>query len=238
MPNVTDGAELLFHVMGQPETLGVPFNLAQLPPKMQEAERKYHLQPQNGHNDGGSLRFAASLHSLTEARRAKIVKDVPFDGIDEYYRVKKSSTEQIVLRYRVGSNRMPQLTMKFKLLQDSNEVRGELNLDVRNNEPETVRALLTAFSQFAGEGTQFAIRQTGLFWVIKDPEVGVVEVVCYRVSGINPQKPMRYFAEVEATQWSEIDTAIHALETYEQGLKLSSQRCTQSIAELFGPPGF
>lgn len=228
------GVELLVKILGGKESIGTLVDLDDLPPKLHEIERKYRLK-ENGLGDGGMLEFSARLFPFFGERKVRLDTSAPFTGIDEYYVVESRENElRTTFRYRVGANKLPELTAKFKRAGESNEVRGEVNLDVSNNKPHEVRTMLTLICGFAETVRTFSVRQDGTVWAVFDPELGKLEIVGYRVGGMNPHKPSITLAEIEPRGFSDPEEALHMIDVYEKGLGFSKQRCNESIAELFG----
>lgn len=234
MSNVTDGADLLFQLLGGSENIGKLLDLSRLPMKMLEIEHKYRL-PTDRQADGGLLVFVTRLAPYLKARNATVRHSSPFVGIDQYYLVESHEGMKVTFRYRLGANKPAELTAKFAIGENGNVVRGEISLDVSNNRsPESIRGILTLITKLAKHSTQFAIRQDGIVMRVHDLEFGELEIVNYQVVGISPVKPSIAFVEIESKA-RDIESALRAIRAYEDGLGFTDLRCEESISELFAP---
>lgn len=212
--------------------LGEIFDLSKLPRKMMEIERKYHLTPKDGNVDFAITDFMAHFGKFLKNKNISIEKLITYAGVDQYFIIKKGRNES-VFRYRVGVNRPPQLTVKFQTNRGSNLVRGEINLNIRYEEPEKVRAFMAVICGLAASYQIFVVQQSGNIWITKDPEGKLVEVVAYKVSRIAPPGKIEAFVEIEPLNSKNIPGVIATIEKYEKALQLSDFICEESIAELF-----
>lgn len=208
------------------------YDLSKLPRKMMEIERKYRLTPEDGNVDLAMTDFMARFGKFQKDQKIAIEKLTPFAGIDQYFIIKKGKNESI-FRYRVGVNRPPQLTTKFQVIRGSNLIRGEINLNIRYEEPEKVRAFMAVICGLADSYQIFGITQSGNIWITKSPEGSLVEVVVYKVSRITPPEKLEAFVEIEPLNSKNIPGIIETIEKYEKALQLSDSICEESIAELF-----
>lgn len=232
MSKITDGADLLFQILGGEHNIGRLLDLTKLPSRMLEVEHKFRLPEVNGRSDGGLLFFTARLGPYLDERKAEIRYSAPFVGIDQYYTVESYDNLKVSFRFRLGANKPPELTAKFAVGDNGNEVRGEINLDVSNNKVDSIRGMLTLITKLAKSSSQFAVRQDGLLVQVFDPEHGLLEIVNYRVGGVYPPRPQIPFVEIESKA-RDVEAALLGVEVYAKGLGLTDMRCEQSIAELF-----
>jgi len=207
------------------------FDLTKLPRKMMEIERKYCLTANNESVDIALTDFMASFSKFREEKDISIESMITFVGIDQYFIIKRKGKES-VFRYRGGANRPPQLTVKFQTSQGSNLVRGEINLNIRYEEPEKVRAFMAIVCGLADKFQVFAIQQSGNIWIIKD-EIMLVEIVAYKVARIKPPGKIEAYVEIEPLNSKDIPGVIRIIEKYEKALGLTGSICEGSVAELF-----
>jgi len=216
------------------------FDLSRLPRRMMEFEKKYRLSTTQIPADLAISGFLSNLNQFFTQSKMEIVSLATFVGIDQYFIVNNEASEYI-FRYRLGANRLPQLTVKFQMNKGSNIARGEINLDVRYEEPDKVRAFIAVISSLVPKTTLFTIQQSGNIWNIKEPDGDLVEFVVYKVDRITAPSKIEAFAEIEplgsnkASDYTRTVDIIHTIETYEKKLGLSSLVCEQSIAEIFRP---
>lgn len=230
---LTDASALLDLVVGTiTGSLQEPFDLSKLPRKMMEIERKYRLPPENQSIDLAITNFMARFGAFLKNQNVSIEKLITFVGVDQYYIIKRKKKESI-FRYRLGANRPPQLTVKFQTTQGSNLVRGEINLNVRYEEPEKVRAFMAVICGLADSYQIFAVQQSGNIWITKDAAGNLVEVVAYKTARITPPEKIEVFVEIEPLNSKNIPGVIETIEKYEKALQLGDFACEESIAELF-----
>jgi hypothetical protein len=227
----SDAAALLDLVIGTQGTIDQLYDLEKLPRKMMEIERKYRLS----HERGVDLAITESLSHIGAflvKTNAVVKRFITFVGIDQYFLITKREDEYH-FRYRVGANRSPQLTVKFQVAKGSNLVRGEINLDVRHESPERIRALMGVIARLSDSCELFSVQQSGNIWILDDADVGEVEVVIYKTDRIAPSKKIEGFVEIEPLNSKSVETVIKAIEKYETALGLAGFECKESIADLF-----
>lgn len=230
---LSDASALLDLVIGASgEDIDKVFDLSKLPRKMMEIERKYWLTPEDGDIDSAITKFFARFGKFLEKNNIAIEKLITFVGIDQYYIINRSDSE-FAFRYRLGANRPPQLTVKFQVDKGSNLVRGELNLNIRYEEPEKVRAFLAVIAKLADTCQIFTVQQSGNIWITKDSEGNLVEVVVYKTARITPPERLEAFVEIEPLNSEKVDQVVRLIARYEKALQLGDFICEESIAELF-----
>lgn len=216
------------------------FDLSKLPRRMMEFEKKYRLSNTETSADLAISGFLSNLNHFFTQSKMEIVSLSTFVGIDQYFIVYHKKNEYI-FRYRLGANRLPQLTVKFQMNKGSNVARGEINLDVRHEEPDAVRAFMAVICSLVQRTTLFTIQQSGNIWTIKETDGDLVEFVVYKVDRISPPNKIEAFAEIEplgsskASDHARTIDIVGTIEKYEKQLNLDSLVCEQSIAEIFRP---
>lgn len=227
----SDAAALLDLVLGTQGVIDQPYDLEKLPRKMMEIERKYRLRQEKGVD-------LAITESLSRIGRFLVESDVvvkrfvTFVGIDQYFIIAKREDEYH-FRYRVGANRSPQLSVKFQVTKGSNLVRGEINLNVRYESLERVRAFMGVIARLGDSCELFSVQQSGNIWILDDHDAGEVEVVVYKTDRIAPSQKIEGFVEIEPLNSKSVETVIKAIEKYEVALGLTGLECKESIADLF-----
>ncbi len=208
------------------------FENAPRPPT--EIERKFDLLDTAGSEeiDRRLTRFMSKIGEIVEGRNLTLVGHTTFAGIDRYYPVDirrpDGSRFQGTFRYRFGSNRPPQLSLKYQKKEGDNSNRGEFNADVSRADPDTMHAMLSAVCW-----AYFCVEQSGNFWKFRDEAGRAVEVVAYKV-GRHGEGPSRLFAEIEAVDFEDASAAFEIIENVQKLLGFSRPH-TQSVAEIFGP---
>jgi CYTH domain-containing protein len=216
------------------------FDLSRLPRRMMEFEKKYRLSTTQTPADLAISGFLSNLNHFFTQSKMEIVSLTTFVGIDQYFIVNNKKNEYI-FRYRLGANRLPQLTVKFQMSKGSNVARGEINLDVRYEEPDRVRAFMAVICSLVQKTILFTIQQSGNIWTIKEPDGDLVEFVVYKVDRISPPNKIEAFAEIEpldsskASDHARTIDIVNTIDKYEKELNLGSLVCEQSIAEIFRP---
>lgn len=234
-PGLADAYALLQILIGAADgDINKPFDLNKLPRKMMEIERKYWLVEEGKSMDWTITNFIWRLMTFFSNQGITIQRLITFVGVDQYYIIQKNGRES-VFRYRVGANRPPQLTVKFQTVQGSNEIRGEINLDIRYEEPENVRAFMAVICGLADGFQLFSIQQSGNIWVVNDEKGIMVEIVVYKVASITQPEKIYAFAEIEPLNSENIPGVLVTITRYQNGLKLGKFICKESIAQLFRP---
>jgi len=230
---LSDASALLDLITGAVSgKLNEPFNLTQLPRKMMEIERKYCLTQTAQSIDMAITKFMGCFGHFLEDQKIVVESLITFVGVDQYFIVQSNNKESI-FRYRVGANRPAQLTVKFQTEQGSNLIRGEINLNIRYEEPDKVRAFMAVVCGLADSYQIFAVQQSGNIWITKDSEGNLVEVVVYKTARITPPEKLEAFVEIEPLNSENIPGVIKTIKKYEKALQLSDLTCKESIAELF-----
>jgi len=227
----SDAAALLDLVLGTQGIIDQPYDLDKLPRKMMEIERKYRLR--KGESvDLAIAEFFSKIGKFLVEKDVVIRRFITFVGVDQYFIVKKHGDEYH-FRYRLGANRPPQLTVKFQMTKGSNLVRGEINLNVRYESPERVRAFMGVIVRLGDSCELFSVQQSGNIWILDDPDAGEVEVVVYKSDRVAPSKKVEGFVEIEPLNSKTVAAVIKTIEKYETALGLSGLECKESIADLF-----
>lgn len=229
----SDAAALLDIVLGTQGALDQIYELERLPRKMMEVERKYRLK-RDGSVDLAIAEFFARIGAFLTESGTAIQRFVTFVGVDQYFIITKNQDEYI-FRYRMGANRPPELTVKFQITKCSNLMRGEINLSVRYEAPECIRAFMAVIAQLGDTYTLFSVQQSGNIWIVEDPEMGEVEIVVYKTDRVLPSKKVEGFVEIEPRNSSRVEVAVTAIEKYEKALGLAELVCKESVAEIFRP---
>ena len=210
-----------------------PYDLSKLPIKMRETEKKYWLTKEEK-VDRAISEFLGKIGKLIYESGALIEHLSTFVGVDQCFVVRKKEARYI-FRYRLGANRLPQLTVKFQINKDSNIQRGEINLNMKQEEPEKVRAFLGVICALSDSYNLFTIQQSGNIWTFRDPRGELLELVVYKVADVlNPAK-IKAFVEIEALNIENFQQAMELINKYEKLLGVGESVCEKSIAELFGP---
>lgn len=209
------------------------FDLSKLPPKMMEVEKKYRLAKNGDDIDGVISKFFYEFTKFLEEGRITVQKLITYIGVDQYFIIEKNNN-RFVFRYRAGADRPPQLTVKFQIKKDSNLVRGEINLDVRREEPEKIRAFMAIICGLGDSYQLFTTRQNGNIWLLKECDENLIEVVVYKISRASSLQQIEAFVEIESLCSKNIEQAMEMIEKYEKGLGLNPFICKESIAEIFG----
>lgn len=231
---LSDASALLDLVIGSSNgNLDELYDLSALPRKMMEIERKYRLTTtRNQETDLAITNFMARFGGFLQNENISIERLITFVGVDQYFIIVKDGKESI-FRYRLGANRPPQLTIKFQTTQGSNLIRGEINLNIRYEEPEKVRAFMAVICGLASAYHIFAVQQSGNIWITKDSAGTLVEVVVYKTARITPPEKIEAFVEIEPLNSKNIPGVVETIEKYEKALQLGDFICEKSIAELF-----
>jgi hypothetical protein len=233
--SLSDGLGLLDIIRG---TISGEINqlpdLSKIPRKMMEIERKYRLTEDKEKVDIAIADFLARFGKIITEGGVTVDKFITFVGVDQYFLVKKNSDEY-VFRYRVGANRSPQLTVKFQMDKGSNLVRGELNISVKNEDPEKVRSFMSVICSLGDSYNLFSIQQSGNIWIVKEKDGNMIEVVVYRVDQIPEARQVEGFVEIEPLNSKKIEIAVATIEKYEKFLELTDFICEESIADIFRP---
>lgn len=227
----SDAAALLELVLGTQGSMDQLYDLEKLPRKMMEIERKYRL-PGAGGVDLAITECLSKIGKFLVQADIDVRRFITFVGVDQYFIIIKGGDEYH-FRYRVGANRTPQLTVKFQVTKGSNLVRGEINLDVKRESPERVRAFLGVIGRLGDSCELFSIQQSGNIWILDDAAGGEVEVVVYKVDRITPPNRVQGFVEIEPLNSKSVETVIATIGKYEAALGLTGLQCPESIADLF-----
>lgn len=211
-----------------------PFDLVKLPRKMMEIERKYHLTKDGGNVNIAISKFFSRFGEFLDGGGVTVERLITFVGVDQYFIVKKNDSE-FVFRYRVGANRPPQLTVKFQTKKNFNLIRGEINLNIRYEDPEKVRAFMAVICALGDSYQIFAIQQSGNIWIIKEPNGNLIEFVVYKVDKIPLSQQIEAFAEIEPLNYEDVEQVVATIEKYEEALGLASFVCKESVSEIFRP---
>ncbi len=210
--------------------LGAMFNLADIPPKKREIERKYEV----GGTDSVDHRMTVTLSRigpLLQQHNLQVRRFQPFLGIDQYW-VLQGPRGKATFRYRFSANVLSELTVKVQMKEGENEQRAEFDLDLRDADVQNVRAFMSTVCLFA-EHKHFCIHQSGHFWKLMDALGRSAEVVVCKV-GLLKQPANRVFVEIEARNFEKPEDAIESIVSIEGALSLTDKRCDKSIAELYG----
>jgi hypothetical protein len=210
------------------------FDLSELPRKMMEIEKKYRLTTDKNNIDVAISKFFSRFGKFLEEGEVTVEKLITFVGVDQYF-VANKNNDEFIFRYRVGANRPPQLTVKFQIKKGSNLVRGEINLDVKYEEPEKIRAFMAVICALGDSYQLFAVQQSGNIWIIKEPNGNLIEVVAYRVKEISSSSKTDCFVEIEPLNSKNIEQVVATIEKYEKALQLTDLVCEESIADIFRP---
>lgn len=233
--SLSDGSALLDILRGTMSgDIGQLFDLSKLPRKMMEIERKYRLTHDSEKVDVAIAEFLSRFGKLIVEGGVVVDKFITFVGVDQYFLVEKNSSDY-VFRYRVGANRPPQLTVKFQVNKGSNLVRGELNLNIRYEEPERVRAFMAVICSLADKYQLFSIQQSGNIWNLKETDGNLIEVVVYRVDRVPDPQQVEAFVEIEPLNSKNAEMVVATIDKYEKILGLGTLTCKESIAEIFRP---
>lgn len=230
----------LLHTARRPgEVKGVNLSpsLTNLSSGQKEVERKYELRKKGV--AGRTLFSEAVVLVGSKLEKIGVVSQsicVPFNGIDMYWILRGHDGQERIVRYRAGSERPPELTTKYQLRRGSNEIRGEINLDVSATSPNTVRLHVALMADLAKSCKSFAIKQQGNIWKIPNAYgPGDIEIVAYRVERFLPTVQEGVFIEIEAIGCVSDEQALSAVSKYEALFGLKGKECPRSIAELFRP---
>lgn len=210
------------------------FDLSKLPRKMMEIERKYRLAEKEEDVDIAIARFFSRFGKFLEEKKVKVNKFITFAGVDQYFIVNKNDDE-FIFRYRVGANRPPQLTIKFQISKGSNLVRGEINLNVRYEEPEKIRAFMAVICSLGDSHQLFTIQQSGNIWILEEPDGNLIEVVAYKVDKVPVAQQVEGFVEIEPLNSKNAEQVVATIDKFEKALELTSLICKESIADIFRP---
>lgn len=210
------------------------FDLSKTPRRMLEIERKYRLTSDKDKVDIAIAGFLAQFGKLIIDGGVTVDRFITFAGVDQYFLVNKNTSEY-AFRYRVGANRPPQLTVKFQMDKGSNLIRGEINLNIRYEEPEKVRAFMAVICSLADSYQLFAIQQSGNIWNLKEPDGNLIEVVVYRVDRIPESQQVEGFVEIEPLNSKTAEQVVATIDKYEKALGLTDLICKESIADIFRP---
>ncbi len=210
------------------------FDLSKLPRRMMEIERKYRLTEDKGKVDLAIADFLSRFGKFLLEGGIKINRFITFVGVDQYFIVKKNESE-FIFRYRVGANRPPQLTVKFQIKKGSNLIRGEINLNIRYEEPERVRAFMAIICSLGDSCQLFAIQQSGNIWNLEEADGNLIEVVVYRVDRVPQAQQVEGFVEIEPLNSKTAEQVVATIDKYEKALGLSNLVCQESIADIFRP---
>jgi hypothetical protein len=225
-----EGAALLHSLFkGTNGELGAMFDLAHVPPKQREIERKYQIQGTDGIDHRMTV-ILARIGSLLEERQLKVQRFQPFIGIDQYW-ILQGNGKRATFRYRYSANVLPELSAKVQIRRGENEQRAEFNLDLRDAEVQNVRAFMSTVCLFASHN-HFCITQSGHFWKLLDSKGRSAEVVLYKVGRLK-EEATRVFCEIEARNFEKAEDAVQSIDEIEKILDLKSARCEQSVAEMF-----
>lgn len=208
------------------------FDLSELPRKLMEIEKKYRLSRDGECVDLALSMFFSKFGNFLAEGGIIVKKLITFVGVDQYFIVKKNNDE-FVFRYRVGANRLPQLTVKFQVNKGSNVVRGEINLNVEHEEPEKVRAFMAAICALGDSYQLFTIQQSGNIWIIEEPDGSLIEIVAYKVAKAPFSQKVEGFVEIEPLNSKNVAQVVAKIEKYEKALGLSDLICEESIADIF-----
>jgi len=236
-PVFSDGAVLLDILLGMADgDMSQLYDLSKLKSGMVEIERKYYLpETPNRTADEAVVRFLGAFGAAFASDHVTIERCVPFVGIDQYFLMYKQD-DTFTFRYRLGANRRPQLTVKLRTGGDPHECRGEINLDVSNVHPETVRAFMAVVCRVAERYQNFFVQQSGMLCIVHDASFRKnVEVVVYKVHRSQPREKTLAFVEIEPYEPDNVTQALSIIEFYEKELKLDGHECHESVAELFCP---
>lgn len=210
------------------------FDLSKLPRKMIEIERKYRLTEEKDKVDIAIVGFLSRFGKFITDGGITIDKFITFAGVDQYFIVKKNDSE-FIFRYRVGANRPPQLTVKFQMKKGSNLIRGEINLNIKYEEPEKVGAFMAVICSLGDAYQLFSIQQSGNIWILKEPDGNLIEVVVYRVDRVPSSQQVEGFVEIEPLNFKNAEQVVATIEKYEKTLGLTNLICEESIADIFRP---
>jgi hypothetical protein len=208
-----------------------PFDLSQLPLKLKEIERKYRLTNEPKEVDQAITKFFGRFSRLVEERKVLIKKLLVFVGVDQYFVITKGE-KKFVFRFRFSSIRSAELGVKFQIKQGSNLVRGEINLAVKPEQAEKVRAFLAVLCELGDAYKFFTVESDGNIWILQELDGETVEVVAYRAWSSSPKK-IGGFVEIEPLNAKSAEAAIAIIDKYEKALDLSGLVCPESIAEIF-----
>lgn len=201
--------------------------------EMLEVERKYRLTSGQDEVNLAISRFLSRVGRLFEEEAIVIDKFVTFVGIDQYFIVQKGENE-FIFRYRMGANRLPELTVKFQITAGSNLVRGEINLNVRYEDPKKIRAFMSVVCRLGDSYEIFSVQQSGNIWIIKEPDENLIEVVVYKTDRIFPSHKVEGFVEIEPLTFKNIEQAVARVGKYEEVLNLGGFVCLDLILGING----
>ena len=199
-----------------------------------EIERKYRIRMEESEDVNTATLYTRRLSqalSVITNEELPIKAHQTFTGVDQYLVTKSPSGDELVYRFRFGSNRPPTLAVKFQKVKGDNEVRGEVSIPLPKAEPSHVRIFLSTIAVLAPEHHFFAIHQTGSFWEIIF-EGRLVEVVIYRVGRVG-EEARDIFIEIEPLEYRTPEEAVARIDSLETLLELTEFRCQESIAELY-----
>lgn len=233
--SLTDGSALLDIIRGTISgEIDELFDLTKLPRKMMEIERKYRLTQDKDKVDIAIADFLSRFGKLVVDGGVTVDKFITFVGVDQYFIVNKNGNE-FIFRYRVGANRPPQLTVKFQISKDSNLIRGEVNLNIKYEEPERVRVFMAVICSLADSCKLFSIQQSGNIWNLREPDGNLIEVVVYRVDRVPKEQQVEGFVEIEPLNSKSAEEVVATINRYEKILDLTHHVCKESIADIFRP---
>lgn len=231
-----DAQALLQILLGVSQgAIGQLYDLSNLPPEQVEFERKYWLDPDHTDPDRALTCFFGKVGDLFTVQSYKVKRLITFVGIDQYWIVNANGQNEFTFRYRLGANRLPQLTVKFQIQKGSNLARAEINLNVTNEHPENIRAFMAVICALSDSRELFSIQQSGNIWMIEGDSGQMFEIVAYKVARIFPPKKSDCFAEIEPYNVIDPEKALQLIHNCEEQLGLSGHICEQSIGELFRP---
>lgn len=215
--------------------IGQLFDLTKLRPEQIEFERKYWLDLSHSNPDWALTEFFGRIGNLLAGQEFKVQTLISFVGIDQYWIINTKDHNEYTFRYRLGANRLPQLTVKFQVDKGSNLVRGEINLGVGSENPENIRAFMAVICSISDSYELFSIQQSGNIWIIEGEEGQTFEIVAYKVARIFPPEKLECFAEIEPYHVKDPHQALKLIHECEGLLGLSNNVCEQSIGEIFRP---
>lgn len=211
--------------------LSQPFDLSKTPLRLSEVEKKYKLTSQPTEINAAITRFFGRLSRLVEENKLVINKLLVFVGVDQYFVITKGE-KKFVFRFRFSAVRGSELGVKFQIKQGSNLVRGEINLSVKPQQAEKVKAFLAVLCELGDSYKFFTVESDGNIWIIEEPNGALLEVVAYRAWSRSSKK-IDGFVEIEPLNVKSTESAIATIERYEKALELNGLVCPESIAEIF-----
>lgn len=199
-----------------------------------EVERKYLLGKPGESIALIETAFINKITGFITTSGYPLVSKVTFSGVDQYFRARTSS-RRFDVRYRIGMNRGPELTLKFKIDRSSTDVRGEVNLKVGNTRPESVQQFISALvGPLDPKALVFPLKCIGNIWVIKDKSGDEVEFVIYTYEILGRSETAHVFLEIEALENDNVETALRQIKRFERMLGIEKLRCNKSVADIFG----